>query len=90
MKVAKFPSDSAEVVQLNIGGQYYQTTVATLTGCSAYFSLLAENGESTTVLDDGSYFIDRDGDAFDSLLSYMRTWQFSSTLTAAAVVCNLK
>ncbi len=87
MKVAKFPSDSAEVVQLNIGGQYYQTTVATLTGCSAYFSLLAEkNRVSTTVLDDGSYFIDRDGEAFGSLLSYMRTWHFSSTLTAAAVV----
>jgi len=91
MKLAKFPSNSADVVVLNVGGHCHQTTVGTLTGSSSYFSQLSGNDAvPTTVLDDGCFFIDRDGEAFGGLLAYMRSRWFRTNMAAVDLVGPLQ
>ena len=59
-------------VRLNVGGKRFETTVGTLTGggkLQTFFSsLLAHHLEADTEL-----FIDRDGEYFGPLLSFLRT-----------------
>jgi N-acetylneuraminic acid mutarotase len=60
-------------VELNIGGYRYQTSVQTLrrvphTFFDAYFS----GRYAQDVCDDGSIFVDRDGEHFGHVLEYMR------------------
>ncbi|KAL1512204.1 hypothetical protein AB1Y20_005468 [Prymnesium parvum] len=58
-------------VRLNVGGSRFETTVGTLTGhgkLKTFFSsLLRHNGL------EGELFIDRDGESFGPLLSFLRT-----------------
>lgn len=76
---SSFPTHPDACVRLNVGGVEYTTLVKTLTGKSKYFKNLAKpNGPSVPkVSEDGSFFIDRDGTSFGTLLSYMRTGEFS-------------
>jgi hypothetical protein len=65
---------SGELIQLNVGGQIYTTTKATLerhpnTMLGAMF-----NGSMPTAVDDnGHYFIDRDGALFGYVLNFLRS-----------------
>ena len=67
-----------ERVKLNVGGRYFQTTLATLTNHSegklTYFkTFFAGHWQSTKDPKDESIFIDRDGDLFEYILQYLRT-----------------
>jgi len=68
------------IVELNVGGVFYSTSVATLTSepgskLALMFDLLElKNDEESTLLKDskGKYFIDRDGVLFRYILDYLR------------------
>jgi len=68
------------IVELNVGGVFYSTSVATLTSepgskLALMFDLseLKNNEESTLLKDSkGKYFIDRDGVLFRYILDYLR------------------
>ena len=63
-------SESRDRVTLDVGGQRFTTSVATLSGASAYFSRkFSQDWESAS---DEEIFLDRDADAFKVLLSCMR------------------
>eukprot|EP01084_Bolivina_argentea_P074681 135451_1 len=60
-------------VTLNVGGKKYETTIQTLTG---YNSMLKPRFSSQYAMnrsDDGSYFVDGDGELFKYILKYLRT-----------------
>uniref|UniRef100_A0A8C5LBY1 Potassium channel tetramerisation domain containing 14 n=1 Tax=Jaculus jaculus TaxID=51337 RepID=A0A8C5LBY1_JACJA len=62
------------VVQLNVGGQFYTTTVGTLRKCPG--SKLAElfSGSRPACVDaEGRFFIDHSGTYFGPILDYLRT-----------------
>lgn len=64
----------SQVVQLNIGGHVFSTTLATIRKFPD--STLADlvNGSSKSRMDsEGRYFIDRDGTHFGHILEYLRT-----------------
>ncbi|XP_056622635.1 BTB/POZ domain-containing protein KCTD14 [Triplophysa dalaica] len=64
----------SQVVQLNIGGHVFSTTLATIRKFPD--STLADlfNGSSNARMDsEGRYFIDRDGTHFGYILAYLRT-----------------
>lgn len=71
-----------EVIRINVGGCLYSTTKHTLVrGPNSQLSCLVR-GEDTLPdgiirLDDGSFFIDRDGDLFTHILHYLRTEKLS-------------
>jgi hypothetical protein len=68
------------IVELNVGGVFYSTSVATLTSepgskLELMFDLSElQNNEESTLLKDskGKYFIDRDGVLFRYILDYLR------------------
>ena len=63
-----------EIVELNVGGRCYATTRSTL--CKHSDSMLAKmfSGDMIPAQQDrnGRYFIDRDGDLFQFILSFLR------------------
>lgn len=64
---------SHKIVKLNVGGQKYTTTVATLR--RARGSLLEAMFSNTTIPaqdEEGAYFIDRDGTFFSLILNFLR------------------
>jgi hypothetical protein len=62
-----------EFIILNVGGVLHTTTRSTLISSSEFFDALL-NGDFAPSLDaDGNIFIDRDGDVFHDILSFMRT-----------------
>ena len=62
------------IVKLNIGGYKFSTTRATLTSVpNSYFAALLEGRMPTAKDEKGAYFIDRDGQYFAPILSYLRT-----------------
>eukprot|EP01118_Nematostelium_gracile_P015227 TRINITY_DN6055_c0_g1_i1.p1 TRINITY_DN6055_c0_g1~~TRINITY_DN6055_c0_g1_i1.p1 ORF type:complete len:229 (+),score=46.57 TRINITY_DN6055_c0_g1_i1:102-788(+) len=62
------------IVSLNIGGYCYQTTESTLTKHShTYFDCLLSGNLPTTRDPTGAYFIDRDGQYFAPILTWLRT-----------------
>jgi hypothetical protein len=62
------------IVKLNIGGVKYETTVGTLTSKGDnFFTTLFSNKFRPLIDDQGYYFIDRDGEYFKPLLSFLRT-----------------
>ncbi|ESP01989.1 hypothetical protein LOTGIDRAFT_111245 [Lottia gigantea] len=68
--------EKSEIIELNVGGVFYSTTIDTL--CKEPIGLLAQmfgpNSASNNVLKDskGKYFIDRDGVLFRYVLDYLR------------------
>lgn len=62
------------IVKLNIGGFKYSTTRATLLSIqNSYFAALLEERIPTAKDEKGAYFIDRDGQFFPPILTYLRT-----------------
>lgn len=66
-----------EVVTLNVGGELYTTSVATLTKYPDSMLGVMFNGKFPTTTKDkqGNCFIDRDGEMFKYILNYLRTGQ---------------
>jgi len=69
---------SKEKIKLNVGGEYFQTTIDTLIKTNektiSYFqSLFSQQWKLEMDPKDGSIFIDRDGILFGYILQYFRT-----------------
>lgn len=78
-----------DVVKLNIGGQKFMTTTATLTKyCDTFFTSMLSQQMPTTMDEEGCYFIDRDGHFFAPILTWLRTDEISipSTISKADVI----
>ena len=65
----------AELVTLNVGGEFYTTTRATLTTYpdSMLGAMFSGRFEPATIDKDGIYFIDRDGGLFKHVLNFLRS-----------------
>ena len=68
------PHQSADIINLNVGGQRFSTSRQTLTWISDSFFTAMLNGLISTNRDEqGSIFIDRDPKLFSIILNYLRT-----------------
>ena len=66
----------AKTIKLNVGGQYFTTSLETLTKDSgSMLHAMFSRKFNTKPAEDGSYFIDRDGTHFRHILNYLRTGQ---------------
>ena len=64
----------ASTIKLNVGGQYFTTSLQTLTKDTGSMLHAMFSGRfDTKPAEDGSYFIDRDGTNFRYILNYLRT-----------------
>ena len=78
-------------VRLNVGGKRFETTVGTLTQCGDkslnFFSSIVRHEPPA---EGEEIFIDRDGEAFGPLLSYLRTGclHIPPGVSEAAVRCE--
>ena len=64
----------ASTIKLNVGGQYFTTSLQTLTKDTGSMLHAMFSGRfDTKPAEDGSYFIDRDGTHFRYILNYLRT-----------------
>ena len=62
-----------KIVTLNVGGSRYTTTLSTLTKYpDSMLGAMFSGRHALVQQEDGSYFIDRDGEAFSYILSYLR------------------
>jgi len=63
-----------KIVKLNIGGTIFCTTAETLTKYSnTFFTSMLSDSLPTTKDESGAYFIDRDGQFFSPILTWLRT-----------------
>ncbi len=63
------------MIDLNVGGIHYLTSISTLTSFpESYFGVMFSGGHDLKAMQckDGSYFIDRDGTHFRCILNYLR------------------
>ena len=61
-------------ITLNVGGELFSTSLATLRAKSGtYLEKMFRKGSTTTCSADGSYFIDRDPSTFGYVLEYLRS-----------------
>ncbi|CAF1066191.1 unnamed protein product [Adineta steineri] len=68
------PHQSADIINLNVGGQRFSTSRQTLTWISDSFFTAMLNGLISTNRDEqGAIFIDRDPKLFSIILNYLRT-----------------
>ena len=64
----------ASTITLNVGGQYFTTTLQTLTkDKGSMLHAMFSGRHDSKPAEDGSYFIDRDGTHFRYILNYLRT-----------------
>lgn len=71
--VAQIIQGQSGRVRVNVGGHYYDTSLATLTKDSQSMLSAMFSGRYGLIQDsDGSYFIDRDGTHFRYILNYLR------------------
>ena len=64
----------AKTIKLNVGGQYFTTSLETLTKDPGSMLHAMFSGRfDTKPAEDGSYFIDRDGTHFRHILNFLRT-----------------
>ena len=62
-----------KVIYLNVGGSRYTTALSTLTKYpNSMLGTMFSGRHALVQQEDGSYFIDRDGEAFSHVLSYLR------------------
>ena len=62
-----------KIVTLNVGGSWYSTTLSTLTKYpDSLLGAMFSGRHALVQQEDGSYFIDRDGEVFSHILSYLR------------------
>ena len=77
----------AKTIKLNVGGQYFTTSLETLTKDSgSMLHAMFSRKFNTKPAEDGSYFIDRDGTHFQYILNYLRTGQL--VLPEDKIVCK--
>jgi hypothetical protein len=63
-----------KIIELNVGGKYYATTLVTLQRYpNSMLARMFSGNFATTQDKDGRYFLDRNGDAFGVILDYLRT-----------------
>ncbi|NP_001084643.1 potassium channel tetramerization domain containing 14 S homeolog [Xenopus laevis] len=75
-QLSSSPQGLSPIVQLNIGGEIYTTTLSTLKRCSGSKLFDLFNGQPKLRTDsEGRFFIDRDGKYFRYILEYLRTNQ---------------
>jgi hypothetical protein len=79
-KLEKSVMSPKQKITLNVGGEYFETTIETLTKTNektiSYFrSLFSQQWKLEKDPKDGSIFIDRDGVLFRYILQYFRTGQ---------------
>ncbi len=68
------PHQSADIINLNVGGQRFSTSRQTLTWIPDSFFTAMLNGLISTNRDEQGYiFIDRDPKLFSIILNYLRT-----------------
>ena len=67
--------DTNKVINLNVGGVKYMTTIQTLIGYDSILKVRFSGKYAIKSQEDGSYFIDRDGELFRFILEYFRTGQ---------------
>jgi N-acetylneuraminic acid mutarotase len=71
--MTKFEQARDSRVMLNVGGQIFYTSVATLTSKpGTMLSAMLSGRYAVETAEDGSVFIDRDGDLFHHVLDYVR------------------
>jgi hypothetical protein len=71
-------------VELNIGGYHFQTSVQTLWRIpDTFFDAYSSGRYAQDVCDDGSIFVDRDGEHFGHVLEYMRDGMLSVAVPGA-------
>lgn len=69
-----FSTEKMDPVVLEVGNHVYKTTVATLKKIpNTYFSAMMSGQYPLVRQPDGSFFVDRDGKHFGSILSFMRS-----------------
>lgn len=69
---------SDKIISLNIGGFKYCTSATTLTKYpNTFFSCLLSENIPSTRDQDGAFFIDRDGQFFGPILTWLRTQEIS-------------
>ena len=67
------PNQSADIINLNVGGQRFSTSRQTLTWIADSFFTAMLNGLISTNRDEqGAIFIDRDPKLFSIILNYLR------------------
>ncbi len=67
-----------KLIKLNIGGYKFCTTIETLTKYpDCFFTSLLSEKLPTTKDEEGAYFIDRDGQFFSPILTWLRTNEIS-------------
>jgi hypothetical protein len=65
---------TSRIIKLNIGGFKFQTTHLTLTRCdNTFFTALLSEKLPSAKDDEGAYFIDRDGQYFPPILTWLRS-----------------
>ncbi len=69
---------SSPIVRLNVGGHRFETTRETLLSVpDSYFTALLSERIPSVKDGEGAYFIDRDGQFFAPLLTFLRTGELS-------------
>lgn len=74
VSVSKMATDFPEVIELNVGGVFYTTSLKTLTSDSESHLCHLFDGKKDAPMKDakGKYFIDRDGVLFRYILDFLR------------------
>ena len=67
------PPKRATIVRLNTGGYHFETTKDTVSKCTYFLPYLEGRMDHAVDEDDGSLFVDRNGQFFGHLLQFMRT-----------------
>ena len=75
------PLHSADIINLNVGGQRFSTSRQTLTWIPDSFFTAMLNGLISTNRDEQGYiFIDRDPKLFSTILNYLRTKELGKSM----------
>ncbi|KAG2193550.1 hypothetical protein INT47_010328 [Mucor saturninus] len=77
-QIKKTLNTNDQIIRLNVGGMSFCTTYGTLK-LSPYFKERLDNGtKKIDVMENGELFIDRDGDLFNDILEYLRSYDICS------------
>jgi hypothetical protein len=73
MEKKQYTRTLEKIVTLNVGGTKYTTSLSTLTKYpDSMLGVMFSGRHALPQQEDGSFFIDRDGDTFSNILSYLR------------------
>ena len=73
LKIKKINASDGSIIKLNVGGQYFTTSKATLLADkNSLLGAMFSGYHEVTKSSDGSYFIDADGTYFHIILNFLR------------------